>query len=150
MRNDVLGAIRGLCAFAAIFTSVTQPGSAQEGKSASKAGVTSASQAERVVQEQVEAYNRHDLDAFLKCYSPEVKVNQFPDKLLYTGLGAMREKYGRLFRRAPDVKVEITKRIVKGGTVIDHESGSANGGQFTAVAIYRVKDGKIVAVWFIE
>jgi hypothetical protein len=150
MVSDLVGPIRGLCAVALIFTFVPQPGSAQEGKPSPIAGGTPASQAERLVQDQVEAYNSHDLEAFLKWYSPEVKLYEFPDKLISSGLEPMREQYGRLFRRAPDVKVEITKRIVQGDTVIDHESGIANGRKFSAVAIYRVKDGKIVAVWFIK
>jgi hypothetical protein len=150
MRNEVGRTIRGLCAVAAILMFVVRGGSAQEGKPSEKAGDPPRSPAERVVQAQVEAYNRHDLDAFLDCYAPEVAIYQFPDKRLFAGRDAMREQYGRLFRRAPDVNVKITQRIVKGDTVIDHESGSANGRRFTAVAIYRVADGKIVGVWFIE
>lgn len=150
MRNDGVGAVRGLCTVAAILMLASSAGPAQEIKPSAKPGSPPANPAESVVQEQVEAYNRHDLDAFLKCYSPEAKLYEFPDKLTSTGLDAMREQYGRLFRRAPDVKVEITGHIVQGDTVIDHESGVANGRKFSAVAIYRVKDGKIVAVWFIE
>src|SRR3954470_20889263 len=52
---------------------------------------------EQVVQEQVEAYNRHDIEAFLKTYSAEIKVFDFPDTLRFSGLEAMRERYGKLF-----------------------------------------------------
>jgi hypothetical protein len=106
--------------------------------------------AEKVVQEQVDAYNRHDLEAFLKTYSAEIKLYEFPDKELSSGLEAMRETYGKLFRREPDRKVKIAKRIVQGDCVIDHEELSGGGRQFTAVAIYRVKDGKITAAWFLK
>jgi hypothetical protein len=108
------------------------------------------SESEKIVQEQLEAYNRHDVEAFLKTYSSEVKLYEFPEKELSSGLDAMRKTYGRLFEREPDRKAKIAKRIVQGDYVIDHEDVSGGGRKFTAVAIYRVKDGKITAVWFLK
>jgi hypothetical protein len=105
---------------------------------------------EKVVQEQLEAYNRHDVDAFLKTYSAEIKLYEFPDKEISSGQGAMRKTYGRLFEREPDRKATIAKRIVQGDYVIDHEEVSGGGREFKAVAIYRVKDDKIVTVWFVK
>ena len=112
--------------------------------------VPETSAAEKVVQEQLEAYNRHDVDAFLKTYSAEIKLYEFPDKEISSGLEAMRKTYGRLFEREPDRKARIAKRIVQGDYVIDHEEVSGGGREFKAVAIYRVKDDKIVAVWFLK
>ena len=106
---------------------------------------------EKVVQEQVEAYNQHDIEAFLKTYSPEVKVFDFPDKLRFSGQEAMRERYGKLFKNEPELKVRIVNRIVQGDHVIDQEEVSRGAGrQFSAVAIYRVEGGKITAVWFLR
>src|SRR5689334_6511918 len=79
---------------------------------------------ESVVQEQVEAYNRQDIEAFLKTYSAEVKVFDFPDKLRFSGLEAMRERYGKLFKGEPAPTVKIARRIVQGIHVIDHEEVS--------------------------
>jgi hypothetical protein len=109
-----------------------------------------ASGPEKVVQEQVEAYNRHDIDAFLRTYSPEIKVYDFPDKESASGLEALRERYGKLFKREPDIRVRIAKRIVQGDCVIDQEEVNVGGRQFTATAIYRVKGDKITAVWFLK
>jgi hypothetical protein len=108
------------------------------------------SEPEKIVQEQLEAYNRHDVEAFLKTYSAEIKLYEFPDKELSSGLDAMRKTYGKLFEREPDRKAKIARRIVQGDYVIDHEEVSGGGRKFTAVAIYRVKDGKIAAVWFVK
>jgi hypothetical protein len=108
------------------------------------------SAAEKVVQDQVEAYNRHDVDAFLKTYSAEIKLYEFPDKEILSGLEAMRKTYGRLFEREPHLKAKIAERIVQGDYVIYHEEISAGGREFKAVAIYRVKDDKIVTVWFLK
>jgi hypothetical protein len=106
---------------------------------------------ERIVQEQVEAYNRHDLDAFLGFYSPEIKLYDFPGKEVSSGLDAMRKIYGKLFADNPELKVDIVKRIVQGDIVIDQEAVAGSGRRrFTAVAIYRVREGKIATVWFVE
>ena len=108
------------------------------------------SAAEKVVREQVDAYNRHDLDAFLKTYSADIKLYEFPDKEIASGLEAMRKTYGKLFEREPDRKAKIARRIVQGDYVIDHEEVSGGGREFKAIAIYLVKDGKITTVWFLK
>ena len=113
----------------------------------------SAESAEQVVQEQVEAYNKHDVDLFLSTYSPEIKIYDFPDKLILSGLDKMRESYGPMFDQVPeDYKAEITKRIAQGNFVIDQEllTSESAGTRESAVAIYQVEDGKIVGVWFID
>ncbi|SIO61414.1 hypothetical protein SAMN05444166_6753 [Singulisphaera sp. GP187] len=106
--------------------------------------------AEQVVQAQVEAYNRHDLEAFLKNYAPEIKLYDFPDKETGSGLESMRERYGNLFKREPTLNVKIVKRIVQGDRVVDQEEVSVGGRQFHVVAIYQVKGDKITAVWFLK
>jgi uncharacterized protein (TIGR03067 family) len=105
---------------------------------------------EKLVQEQVEAYNRHDLEAFLKTYSADIKLYTYPDQKLSAGLEAMRKTYGKMFADNPDLKVKIAKRIVQGEIVIDQEEVNTGKSQFTAVAIYRVKEGKIIEVRFVE
>jgi hypothetical protein len=106
---------------------------------------------EQIVQKQVEAYNRHDLVAFLSFYASDVKLYDFPDKERSSGLDAMRKTYGKLFADNPDLKVDIPKRIVQGDTVIDQEFIFVNENRrLKAVAIYRVVDGKIAAVWFVR
>jgi hypothetical protein len=105
---------------------------------------------ERVVQEQVDAYNRHDLEGFLKTYSPETKLYAFPDQERGVGLEYMRTIYGKLFADNPMLKVKIARRIVQGEYVIDHEQVNTGSREFAAVAIYRVKDDKIIEVRFLK
>ena len=121
-----------------------------QGAKKGDAATPTVSEPEKVVQEQLEAYNRHDVDAFLKTYSAEIKLYEFPDKEISSGLEPMRKTYGRLFEREPDRKAKIAKRIVQGDYVIDHEEVSGGGREFKAVAIYRVKNDKITAVWFLR
>ena len=115
-------------------------------------GETTTPSAEEIVQSQVEAYNRHDLEAFLATYAEDVALYTHPGKLDLSGIGAMRESYGELFETYPELRVEITTRIVQGRFVIDQEivEGIPGAGDITAVAIYEVRDGKIQNVWFIE
>ena len=105
---------------------------------------------EKVVQDQVEAYNRHDIEAFLKTYAPEIKLYTFPDKETATGLESLRTTYGKLFADEPTLKVKIARRIVQGEYVIDQEEVSMGRREFKAVAIYRVKGDKITEVRFMR
>jgi hypothetical protein len=105
----------------------------------------------QVVQAQVDAYNRRDIDAFLNTYAPEVNLYNFPDELLFSGLESMHEGYAKLFEKAPQLHASITNRVTQGNYVIDQEvvTGIPGAKEHTAVAIYEVKDGKIVKVWFL-
>jgi hypothetical protein len=106
----------------------------------------------QVVQAQVDAYNRGDIDAFLNTYTPEVNIYNFPDELLSSDLASMRENYAKLFDKAPQLHASITNRVTQGSYVIDKEvvTGIPGAKELTAVVIYEVKDGKIVNVWFLE
>jgi hypothetical protein len=151
MRNSALRFPISLI-FAAVFVTTVAVGAFVGGQETKKNSTVSraVSEAEKIVQEQLDAYNRHDVEAFLTTYSPEIKLYEFPDKELSSGLDSMRKTYGNLFEREPDRKARIAKRIVQGDHVIDHEEVSGGGRKFTAVAIYRVKGGKIAAVWFVK
>jgi len=46
---------------------------------------------------------------------------------------------------------EVTKRIIQGNTVIDHESVTGFGDKpLTAIAVYTIEKNKIVKVHFIQ
>jgi imidazolonepropionase-like amidohydrolase len=106
----------------------------------------------QIVQVQLEAYNRGDLEAFVSTYGPDVRMYNHPDKLTTSGLDAVRATYGKLFASAPGLKATVTSRIVQGNFVIDHEhvTGLDRDGELRAVAIYEVRDGKIRNVWFLR
>ena len=107
-------------------------------------------QPEAVVQRQLEAYNAHDIDAFLATYSPDIELFTLGGDRRSQGLDAMRARYGKVFKAAPELHCDITHRIAQGKIVIDHEhlTGLPNGGSVDAIAIYEVRDGKIRRVWF--
>ena len=104
------------------------------------------------MQVQLEAYNRRDLEGFLATYSPDIRIYAHPDRLMSSGLEAMREHYGEAFAANPNGRARIASRIVQGNYVIDHEhvTGLAAGNEVRVVAVYEVRDGKIQNVWFIR
>ncbi|MFN8288703.1 MAG: amidohydrolase family protein [Chitinophagaceae bacterium] len=103
---------------------------------------------EQLVQQQLNAYNAHDLDAFLAPYADDVELYQFPGKLLYKGKEKMRPEY-TFITRTPGLYCRIQKRIVQNNMVIDHEEVTWKGGKpLRAVAIYVIEKGKIAKVYF--
>lgn len=114
----------------------------------SKLAIVAEISPEYLAKAQLKGYNNRDIDAFLKPFAKDVKVYRFPNTLDYEGLDKMRENYAPFFKNTPDLHCKILKRIVYKDKVIDHELVTANGRTFKAVAIYVMKNGKIVSVTF--
>lgn len=105
---------------------------------------------ESIVNTQLEAYNKRDIDAFVNTYSSHIKLYRFPDNLFSEGHDTMRKIYAPMFKTTQDLNAQIVNRIVLGNKVIDKEKVTANGNTFYAIAIYEVQDGKISKVTFIQ
>jgi hypothetical protein len=103
-----------------------------------------------VVQRQVEAYNRRDLEAFAATYRDDVQIFRMPSTTpAMTGRAALREFYASRRFNLPALHAEIIQRIVVGNKVIDHERVTGVEAQpFEAVAVYEVIEGAIATVWF--
>ena len=107
---------------------------------------------EEVVQQQVEAYNKRDIEAFLATYSPHVEITEhLGAEVSIRGHHAMRGIWGPFFEDSPALYCTITSRMVLGNVVVDYEAvtGLADGDVFHAIAIYEVHDGAIQKVWLI-
>ena len=102
-----------------------------------------------LVQRQVEAYNKRDLDAFMATYSNDVKIYFFNGDVRFKDKKAMRERFETYFKNTPDLHCEIKNRITITNKVIDKEYILANGKYRNAVAVYEVEDGLIQKVTFI-
>lgn len=103
---------------------------------------------EYLVQQQLNAYNAHNLDAFLEPYAEDVELYEFPGKLIMKGKDAMRKDY-EFLTKVPKLYCKVQKRIIQGNMVIDHEEVSGFGPKpLYAVAIYIVEFGKITKVYF--
>lgn len=105
------------------------------------------------VREQLEAYNRRDLEAFMRCWTDDCLYYGFPNELLAKGADAVRARHAvRL--RDPDLHGELISRRVMGDFVIDQEVVTRlyDGwlGEADVVAIYQIRDGLIAKAWFIQ
>ena len=120
----------------------------REPSSSSSSGT---SEAERVVQRGLEAWNKHDVEGALSVFSPDVKIYRFPETPVANPLDSMRVRWQQRFAKDPKVHVTVSPRIVHNHFVIDHETatGLANGGTRTADWIYEVNGGRIVRAWLL-
>lgn len=106
---------------------------------------------EILAQQQLNAYNARNIDAFLEPYSDSVRIYGFPDKLLMQGKAAMRQQYSGMFERVKELHCQLVNRIVQGDTVIDQENVTGFGDKpLKAIAIYKIKNDKIAEVYFIQ
>jgi len=107
---------------------------------------------EAIVQAQLEAYNAHDIDAFVATYADDAQIFEHPAKLLAAGPAQLRERYTARFKE-PNLRAVVAKRIIMGNMVIDHERVTRTfpegPGMLEAVAIYEVQSGKIAKVWLV-
>lgn len=103
---------------------------------------------EELADQQLLAYNAHNLEAFLAAYADDVQVYDLvTNRLQMNGKEEMRKGYSFL-NTAGKLHCNLLNRIVQGNTVIDHEEILTDKGKFYGIAIYQIKDGKIVKVWF--
>jgi len=104
-----------------------------------------------VVQRQLEAYNAHDLAAFMATYSESIRLYRLPNAApAFDSKAAMAEFYGQQRFNLPGLRAEIVNRMVLGNKVVDHERvHGLPEGVIEAVAIYEVVDGLIQTVWFV-
>jgi imidazolonepropionase-like amidohydrolase len=103
---------------------------------------------EMLAQQQLNAYNAHDLEAFLAPYAEDVEIFGFPSKLQMKGKNEMRKAY-EFVTKTPKLFCKLLNRIVQGNIVIDHEEVWGFGNKpFYGVAIYVIENGKISKVYF--
>ncbi|WP_421763537.1 nuclear transport factor 2 family protein [Ekhidna sp.] len=106
---------------------------------------------EELANEQLEAYNNRDIEAFLIPYSDTVKVYNSKQELLYAGKETMRSQYSAMFGRTPDLNCNLLNRIAVGNTVIEHEEVSfGSDRKIFAIVMYKVSNGKIQEVHFLD
>jgi len=103
-----------------------------------------------VVERQLEAYNKKDIDRFMECYAEDVQVFRFPGEILYSSHDEMRNHYHKLFQTYPNMNADILNRIEQGKYVIDHEWITGRKEEpFTATAMYEIENDLIIKVWFL-
>ena len=103
---------------------------------------------EELADQQLVAYNAHNLEAFLAPYADDVEVYGSGNKLEMKGKAEMRKAY-EFLNRTPKLYCKLLNRMVQGNIVVDHEEVWGFGDKpFYGIAIYEIKDGKISKVFF--
>ncbi len=144
--------MRPILALLLVLGACAAPAARNAAAPATDRAAVAVSPAEQVVQTQLEAYNRRDIDAFAATYAADVKIYDHPAELMMSGVDKLRENYGRFFASAPNLRATVTQRIVQGEYVIDYETvtGLPDGVPMRAVAVYQVRNGRIQNIWFID
>jgi hypothetical protein len=108
--------------------------------------------AEAIVQQQLDAYNAHDLDALMRTYAPDAQQFEFPAQLLASGAEQIRARFEARFQE-PNLHATLLNRTTMGNVVIDHErvarTFAEGAGTLELVAIYEVANGRIARATFI-
>jgi hypothetical protein len=102
------------------------------------------------VQRQLDAYNARDLERFVAEYADDIKVYRPPaTEPAIAGKRALAEHYAKNRFNLPGLHARLVNRLVCGDIVVDQEEVSGvPGGVLAAVAVYKVSEGRIQAVWF--
>ena len=103
------------------------------------------------VQQQLEAYNARDIDAFMQWWAEDCQYYEFPSRLLASGAAEIRERHVTRFKE-PNLHGTLVKRIAVANVVVDQETVTRTfpdgPGEVDVVAIYEIKGGKIAKAWF--
>jgi hypothetical protein len=105
-----------------------------------------------VVDAQFAYYNAHDVEAFASCYAENVEMAYLDgSRPPIRGRARILAGFAFLKTMPGEMGVQILQRTVTGPTVIDkeHVVGLPSGKVMPDMAaIYEVRDGQIVKVWF--
>lgn len=101
------------------------------------------------VTEQVAAYNAHDVDRFLDCYTPDAVLSELDGPALMRGREDMRRQYSALFRVYPTITAAISTQIRVGDYTILEEIITGTDPQRRGVAIYHQTGHLIDRVVFV-
>ncbi|MDR7090534.1 MULTISPECIES: nuclear transport factor 2 family protein [Cellvibrio] len=102
-----------------------------------------------VVNKRMDAYNQHNLNAFLATYAETVQVYTYPDKQLAGGKAHLQSIFEPMFKEG-NVAVKIHQQIEKDSYVINHETVIHADKKTDYVSIYKVVDGLITEVRFVR
>ncbi|HEX5450514.1 MAG TPA: nuclear transport factor 2 family protein [Gaiellaceae bacterium] len=91
------------------------------------------------------AINAHDLDSFVACYAEDATIEDGYDTVGVSGHEQLRTIYGPMFEQFPEINVEpLGQAIRQGEFVVQHERVTGRGEPTQHVAVYLVRDDRIV------
>ncbi len=104
---------------------------------------------EAVVQQSIDAYNAHDLDAYIACWAPDATLGQIGGRVLLDGRDALTNFYSGFFATQTTVRLTVKQRSVIGPFVVEHHEVQSEGKPpLEAMMVTEVRDNLIRAVWY--
>jgi len=104
-----------------------------------------------IVAQQLEAYNRQDVDAFVACFSENVEIVREGSDDVARGRETMRKNYAAMFAKFPKNHATVTQRMVVGQHAVDEELVEGRDGpDFRTIAVYTITDGLISHIRFLS
>ncbi|WP_225084694.1 nuclear transport factor 2 family protein [Pectobacterium colocasium] len=105
---------------------------------------------ELVVAAQFNAYNEHDIEAFVSCFAPDFKAYRMPTETpSMVGKEALREFYVNNRFNNPALRAELVSRTVLGNKVFDHELiHGLTAEPIESIAVFEVEQSLIKTAWF--
>jgi uncharacterized protein (TIGR02246 family) len=101
----------------------------------------------QIVQQQLEAYNRRDIEGFIRVFAEDATGYELGSAApMLTGRAAIRARYEQLFANSPKLHSDVVTRVALGRTVIDLERITGRNGSDQVVdlmLIYEVIEGRI-------
>jgi len=104
-----------------------------------------------IVDRQLDAYNRQDLETFISCFSADVTIIRDGSEDIQRGRDTMRKNYAAMFARFPQNHCTLLQRMVVGNHAVDEELIDGREGKpFRTIAVYTIRDGLISEVRFLS
>ncbi len=104
-----------------------------------------------VPDKQIAAYNAQDLDAFLDCYTDDIKVYMLQsNQLLTDAIRQLSETMKTSFESNPNSKSIILETLTQGNLIIQKEEiqGHMENKTIKSISIYELTENKISKLWF--
>jgi hypothetical protein len=96
-----------------------------------------------VIDRLIVALNAGDVDAFIDCYAEDATIENGNDEVMARGHDDLRAKYGGMFERMPEIRVEVLARTNVGEFVVQEERVTGRGEAQRHVAVYLLRDDRI-------
>jgi hypothetical protein len=97
------------------------------------------------VERVVDAFNLRDVDLFVTCFAESIVVEDGEGNLLMNGCGEVRDSYGAMFEKSPNLHLTSSSRVRVGSYVVDEQRVTGLAAhEVHGVGIYRLDgDGLI-------
>ncbi len=107
---------------------------------------------EQVIQKQLDAYNAHDIEAFMAMWAEDALYFEHPSTLLASGAEAIRARHAARFQET-NLFARLNQRMVLGNKVVDQETVTRTFpegiGTIDVIVTYEVLNAKVAKAWYI-